>query len=428
MMTEEAVSCPEAIATAPAVSTRRTGPSLNIFVLHPSHFLTDHRPHGDGLLAFEFLRRLANRGHNVHVAVSMQSIQSKLPANLHLYDIQTRFRASIDGGGPLNRVEFSWRAGALFRQLSRTIHFDVVHQFNPVLYGLCFFANIGNTPLVMGPIPPPWPRGTVHPNTFKRRLMDSIRTPLLKFQYLFAQSILPASPMLLEHPAIRRLPPGKASVLTYGIDPETFCPGDPDRLPERPTILFLANIWFGKGIFTLLDAFAAVHQAMPQARLIIAGRGTDQEKVRQLLLTHPAKDAIQMIGNVERANVPAVLCDCTLYCLPSFGEPFGMTALEAMSCGRATITTNTGGLAWLAPDDGTIRISPGDVPALTQALLRVLSNPSLAEKMGRRNREHVLENYAWDVILSRLEGIYDKVRLNKKRIAEGDPSRCAQPV
>lgn len=428
MMFKGSVNSPEATTSAPATLAHRAGPSRNIFVLHPSHFLTDHRPHGDGLLAFEFLRRLANRGHNVHVAVSMQSIQSKLPENLHLYDIQTRFAPSINGGNAPNRVEFSLRAGALFRRLNRTIHFDVVHQFNPVLYGLCFFAKVGNTPLVMGPIPPPWPRGTVHPDTFKRRLMDSIRTPLLKFQYLFADSILPASPVLLQHPAIRRLPQGKASVLTYGIDRDVFCPDEPDRLPERPTILFLANLWFGKGIFTLLEAFAQVHRAMPQARMIIAGRGTDQEKIRELLLSHPAKDAIQMIGNVDRDKVPAVLRNCTLYCLPSFGEPFGMTALEAMSCGRATVTTNTGGLAWLAPDDGTIRISPGDVPALTQALLQVLSTPSLAERMGRRNRDHVLKNYAWDVILSRLEAVYEKVQISKKCIADGDPSHCTQPV
>src|SRR5258708_18474431 len=91
--------------------------SFNIFVLHPSHFLTDHRPHGDGLLAFQFLTRLAKRGHQVHVAVSMQSIQSELPANLHLYYIKTRSAASIDGRRPINLMEFSLTARVLFPQL-----------------------------------------------------------------------------------------------------------------------------------------------------------------------------------------------------------------------------------------------------------------------------------------------------------------------
>lgn len=382
----------------------------NIFVLHPSHFLTDHRPHGDGLLAFEFLRRLAERGHRVHVAVSMRSIQSALPANLHLYDIGTWSSRSIDGGSALNRMEFSLRAGALFRKLRRTIPFDVVHQFNPVLYGLCFFARLGSTPLIMGPIPPVWPRGTVHPDTLKRRVIDAIKAPLLRFQYRFAQRLLPASPILLDHPSISALPGRKVRVLSYGIDTETFSPGVPDLLPSRPTVLFLANLWFGKGIFTLLDAFEIVHRALPEALLIIAGKGTDEEKVRRMLESHPARDAIRMIGNVPREKVPGVFRSATVYCLPSFGEPFGMTALEAMSCGRATVTTNTGGLAWLAPDEGTLRIRPGDVKGLAAALLQILSSRQLAEQMGRANREHVLRNYAWNVILSRLEAVYAEVR------------------
>ena len=394
--------------------TAKPDRSYNIFVLHPSHFLTDHRPHGDGLLAFQFLTRLAKRGHQVHVAVSMRSIQSEIPANLHLYDIKTRSAASIDGGGPINRIEFSLRAGALFRKLSKKIRFDVAHQFNPVLYGLCFFANFGKTPLVMGPVPPTWPRGTVHPDSLKRRAIDALKDPLLRFQYRRAVRVLPASPVLLTTPQFSRLPPGKAKVLSYGIDTNFFTPEGPERLPSKPTVLFIANLWFGKGIFTLLDAFEHVHNAMPEARLIIAGKGTDESKVRERMHTHPARSRIAMIGNIERERVPSVLRNCTVYCLPSFGEPFGMTALEAMSCGRATVTTNTGGLSCLATEEGTFQVSPGQPGALAEALLRVLSNSQLAAQMGKHNREHVLRNYEWDVILTQLENTYAGVCATKQ--------------
>jgi len=395
------------------VSLAKPERSYNIFVLHPSHFLTDHRPHGDGLLAFQFLTRLAKRGHQVHVAVSMRSIQSDLPANLHLYDIKTRSAASIDGGSPVNRIEFSLRAGALFRQLSQTIRFDVAHQFNPVLYGLCFLANFGGTPLVMGPVPPTWPRGTVHPDSLKRHAIDVLKDPLQRFQYRWAARVLPASPVLLTKPPFSRLPAGKAEVLSYGIDTDFFTPEGPEHLPSKPTILFLANLWFGKGIFTLLDAFEHVYRAMPEARLVIAGKGTDEHKVRERINAHSARSGISMIGNVERERVPSVLRNCTVYCLPSFGEPFGMTALEAMSCGRATITTNIGGLAFLAPKEGTFQVSPGQPRALAEALLRVLADAQLASRMGKHNREHVLRHYAWDVILTQLETAYASVCAKK---------------
>jgi L-malate glycosyltransferase len=413
--------------TPQGVSSGASERSFNIFVLHPSHFLTDHRPHGDGLLAFEFLSRLAQRGHNVHAAVSMRSIHSKLPAKLKLYDIETLSARSIDGGSALNRLEFSIRAGALFRRLSQSIDFDVVHQFNPVLYGLCFFAGLGKTPLVMGPIPPTWPRGTVHPDTFKRRLIDCVKAPMLQLQYCFACRILPASPALLNHPSIAGTSGEKAQVLSYGIDTQMFAPAEPDILPERPTVLFLANLWFGKGIFTLLNAFETVHRAIPEAVLIIAGKGTDELRIREKLKSHPARNNIRMIGNIDRANVPSVLRASTVYCLPSFGEPFGMTALEAMSCGRATVTTNTGGLAWLAPDDGTLRISPGDEQGLAESLIKLLADRSLAVMMGRRNREHVVRNFAWDVILSQLEKIYCDILSSSKHLSPEFAGRCTQP-
>ena len=392
---------------APPLETQGSRP-YRIFVLHPSHFLTDHKPHGDGLLAFQFLTRLAKRGHEVHVAVSMRSIESELPPNLHLYDINTRWAPSIRGGSLINRMEFSYRAGALFRRLHRTVRFDVVHQFNPVLYGLCFLSGLGKTPpLVMGPIPPTWPRGMVHADSLKRRVIDALKAPLLQFQYRWAAAILPASPALL--PGLDKVSARKAQLLPYGIDTDFFTPQGTEDFPSEPTVLFMANLWFGKGIFSLLDAFEHVHKVMPEARLIIAGKGTDQDEVHRRSRAHPAATRISMLGNIERARVPSVLRNCTVFCLPSYGEPFGMTALEAMSCGRATVTTNTGGLAHLGPPDGTFQVSPGRPVELAQALLRVLRDRRLAMQMGRRNREHVMRHYAWDVILSRLEAIYSRI-------------------
>ncbi|HMX24502.1 MAG TPA: hypothetical protein PKC13_02675, partial [Blastocatellia bacterium] len=62
---------------------------FSIFIPHASDFLTNHRSHGDGLTAFGFINRLAERGHTLHVAAPEMDIQGALPANIKLYPIRT---------------------------------------------------------------------------------------------------------------------------------------------------------------------------------------------------------------------------------------------------------------------------------------------------------------------------------------------------
>jgi len=396
-------------AVTPLESERSNRPLRRIFILHPSMILTDHLPSGDGLLAFEFVSRLAQRGHQVHVAVSLQSIRGEVPANLHLHQVQTRTKAFPTLVPPANRVEFALRAGALYRRVRREYGVDVVHQLNPVVFGVALGAGIRNVPLVMGPIPPAWPPGAEFQVTWKRRLIEAVRSPMLRLQFSQATYVLPTSSVVLEQLGNDVLPPRKARMLPYGVDHEVFCPAQDTGLPAEPTVLFLANLWRRKGIFTLLDAFETVSRVMPNARLLIAGQGSDKDEVYATAARHPGGDRITLLGSVARPQVPEVLRNCTVFCLPSFGEPFGMSVLEAMSCGRAVVATNAGGLPDMVSPDGSILVQPGDAAALGQALLKVLSDPQLAKSMGDANRQRTLEYFTWPAILDRLENIYSEV-------------------
>jgi glycosyltransferase involved in cell wall biosynthesis len=397
----------------PSVASFESAPQgrtpLRIFILHPSMILTDHLPSGDGLLAFEFVSRLARRGHQVHVAVSLQSIRGEVPPNLHLHQVNTRTKAFPTLVPPANRVEFALRAGALYRRVRRKYGVDVVHQLNPVVFGVALGAGIRNVPLVMGPIPPAWPPGAEFKVTLRRKLIEAVRAPMLRLQFSQATCVLPTSSKVLEQLGDDVLPAHKARMVPYGVDHEVFCPAEDAGLPAEPTVLFLANLWRRKGIFTLLDAFIEVNRVMPNARLLIAGQGSDKEEVYASVARHPAADRITLLGSVSRERVPEVLRDCTVFCLPSFGEPFGMSVLEAMSCGRAVVATNAGGLPDMVSPEGSILVQPGDDAALAQALLKVLADRQLAQTMGDANRQRTLEYFTWPAILDRLEGIYSSV-------------------
>jgi glycosyltransferase involved in cell wall biosynthesis len=97
---------------------------------------------------------------------------------------------------------------------------------------------------------------------------------------------------------------------------------------------------------------------------------------------------------------------CAVYCLPSYGEPFGMSALEAMACGKPIVATDAGGLRHLVVDQGGRRVPPGDANALATALREILATPELRREMGKHNRRLIEERYAWPHVIGRLEDIY----------------------
>src|SRR5579875_3051257 len=115
--------------------------TLNIFVSHPSQFLTDCEPHGDGLIADRILRHLAERGHVLHVAVSRSSIDKPYPANVHLYPIRTRVSHTENSQGTAYRLEYALRVRALLSRLRKREQIDVIHQLNPVVSGISIFLQ-----------------------------------------------------------------------------------------------------------------------------------------------------------------------------------------------------------------------------------------------------------------------------------------------
>src|SRR5512135_3552830 len=126
--------------------------ALNIFISHPSPFLTDHQPHGDGLAAWEFVSRLARRGHKVHVAAAAFDIKGDLPPNLAIHPY--RLRAPLAAIRPLEAMV---KIRAIFTRLARDARFDLIQQLNPVYPGLSAGLLRTGVPLVLGPFEPAWP-------------------------------------------------------------------------------------------------------------------------------------------------------------------------------------------------------------------------------------------------------------------------------
>jgi len=397
--------------------------TLSIFIIHPSDFLTNCQPHGDGLVAFEFINQLAQRGHNLHVAVASMDIRGKLPENVKLYPTGVKETCHSS----LGRIKYMLKVGQIFEQVYREYKIDLTHQLNPVHTGLSLALRETELPMVLGPFPAYWPHD-IEARSFKFAQPSSIFPfgKQLLMDVLCYQQQRQAKALLVSTPAaVNRLGKfigNKTKIynLPLGIDTALFSPASEERIQEKAelVILFLANLEYPKGIFTLLDAFEIVVAELPSCRLVIAGSGTKLQEVQQRIHTMSCQSQISLVGRVDRAHVAELMRQCSVYCLPSYGEPFGMSALEAMACGKPIVATNAGGLAHLVSEQGGRKVPPRDAQALAEALSEILRSPELQTKMGQYNRDLVERVYSWRRVAEQLESIYYELIVTKQEIAE----------
>jgi glycosyltransferase involved in cell wall biosynthesis len=395
-----------AAVTELAETQLRTPDKPSIFVLHPSDLLTDHRLHGDGLIACDFLRELAARGYRLHVACRDVDIARPFPNNLTLYRVKQSGRAGLAG-----RIEYMVRSRFLLNKLRREGTIDLVHQMNPVFAGLSLSVVGSGLPVLLGTYVARWPDMGSGP--IRLGAARLVRRAICYLQQRQAAAIMLTTPAALDRIASPRGVKHKIIPMNHGVDAALFAPssGPPTRGPA--SILFYTSVTRRKGIFTLLEAFKRVAQVVPDATLSIVGKGEEWDEVRGIVGSMECRDRIQMHGFLPRAQAPELYREHAVYCLPSHGEPLGTTALEAMACGRPLVVTNTGGLPYLLDDNGGLKVPEGDKDALAEALIKLVTSPELQERMGRANRARIQNEFTVEKVVDKLEEVYARILSGK---------------
>jgi glycosyltransferase involved in cell wall biosynthesis len=384
---------------------------LTLFLSHTGEMLTDHRAHGDGLVAHATIMRLAARGHRIHVLAQAVDLKYPLPPNVILHPLLARTHSVV-----VQRADYMWRSRKVLEQVQRHEHIDIIHQMNPVFGGLSLAFFDSDLPIVLGIYAARWPDdpdGMIRKDTVRGHVLDRMREWWAATQQRRAAALLLSTPA-----AMNQIPDGEAMrdrvhIIPYGTDADYFTPAEgwdsPERIAaeqSRPTILFLASINRRKGIFTLVEAFESVASEFPNAILQVVGSGSQLDRVKALVAASPMAYQVQFLGQKTRCETLPLYRDCTVFCSPSLGEPFGMAPVEAMGCARALVTTAAGGLQHTAHPDGSIKVPPGDATALAQALRTLLLDPERRVRMGRFNREWMQQTLSWDTAIPQLEDVY----------------------
>ena len=170
----------------------------------------------------------------------------------------------------------------------------------------------------------------------------------------------------------------------------------PDARPwSPPRFLFVGREWERKGGPVLLEAFAAVQRALPEARLDVVGG-------------HPPLDRPGVTGHGplgfdvpdQARRVAALFAAATCFVMPSEVEPLGIVHAEAAAAGVPSIGSTVGGARTIIGDEGGRLTPPGDAAALEAAMLE-LGDPETARRMGEAARGRAAA-FTWDAVAGRM--------------------------
>jgi glycosyltransferase involved in cell wall biosynthesis len=172
------------------------------------------------------------------------------------------------------------------------------------------------------------------------------------------------------------------------MDLEPFLERTPTSLPERPAALFVGVLERYKAVDVLAEAWRLAATRVPDATLHVVGSGTLRDVVERLVAELPAQT--RWTESLTNPDVARALDEATVLVLPSRSEGLGRVVVEAFCRGRGVVASRVGGIPDVVEDGATgILVAPGDPRALADALVRVLEDRPLAERLAAAARPAV---------------------------------------
>lgn len=179
-----------------------------------------------------------------------------------------------------------------------------------------------------------------------------------------------------------------------------------DTGSEPPTVVYLGMLTEAKGVFDLLRAWVAVREAIPNARLVLAGAG-EIDRARSLAQAAGFDADLVTPGWVDEAGKAAFMRDAAVAVLPSHWEAMPMSVLESMAAGLPVVATRVGGIPSAVLEGVTgFLVQPRDINGLAAALVALLRDPAMRRAMGAAGRERAKAEFSAGVVVPRLEAVW----------------------
>jgi glycosyltransferase involved in cell wall biosynthesis len=337
-------------------------------------------------------RRLAERGHEVHVVSGRENTSAAETESLHMHLLQR-----VD---PLLRVPGVRRlrmAPTLTRLVTR-VRPDVVHAHYLLPYGY-WAARAGMRPLVVSP----WGTDALVDGRAGGPGEERARAAVGA-----AEMVVVNSRALEEASARLGAPAERIRSVLWHADLDGFGPEHRRRDDDGFVVLSLRNFRPDTHIDVLVRAFARVHAELPEARLVLAARrGPLRAEVEHLVEQLGLGDAVDFVS-VPASELPELIASADVAVTLTDSDSSPPSLLESMASGLPIVATPAASIEeWVQQGHGAELVPHGDVAAVAGALLQLAHDPELRRRHGERNERVVRERYGDPT--AELERIYREV-------------------
>jgi glycosyltransferase involved in cell wall biosynthesis len=173
----------------------------------------------------------------------------------------------------------------------------------------------------------------------------------------------------------------------------------------KPYIVVSRQLEPRYNIACAIRAFKIIKDKYPEAKLKIAGTGTEKNNLKKLSDNLELRD-VYFLGALSHNQLAKVYDECDIMINSSNTDNFPGAILEAFACGLPVVTTNAGGIPFMVKEgENGILIDPDDHAALARGVFTLLQNPEMVQSLSLNGRK-VSEKHSWENIKITLFNLY----------------------
>jgi glycosyltransferase involved in cell wall biosynthesis len=208
--------------------------------------------------------------------------------------------------------------------------------------------------------------------------------------------------------------PERIAVVPSGVDPARVAGADGAGLreevalpPRAPLVVNVAHLAWHKGQEFLVRAAPAILEAVPEARVVIAGEGERRGLLEREIARLGLSERVRLAG--FRADALRFTAAATVFAMPSVMEGLCTSILDALLLDRPVVASRAGGIPEIVEHEVTgLLVPPEDPAALGEAIVRLVRDPSLAARLARAGKERVLSDFTADAMVEGTLRIYEE--------------------
>jgi glycosyltransferase involved in cell wall biosynthesis len=380
-------------------------------------------------------RAVVARGHEVHIVAPWHPLLQRAPVEngvrLHFYKYAPHPSLNIFGYASSMRADVSMRGAAYLvaplalaqgwraaRRVARQYRATIMNGHWLIPGGITAALAVPALPLVISL------HGT---DVYVAETLAPARAAA-RLAFSKAGVVTACSEDLARRAIAIGADPSRVEVVPYGVDVDRFRPNDASRAERRrrlglpddvPLVFAVGRLVKKKGFEYLIDAIPAVTSRHP-AVLAIGGEGDLDSELRARVERSGAGRTVWFLGKITQDDVAKYLAAADVVVVPSIRDDAGNVdglpnvVMEALASGTPLVTTPAGGIgAVVAHDRTALVVGERDVPALAEAIGRLLGDAALRRTLGAAAREVAAAQFGWDRTAAGFEAAFDRALVFK---------------